>query len=132
MNSSVYKKYCEDQGVTIMTAREIRRRGIEKAVEEAISIASHDTESIYVSVDIDVLSLPYAFGTAAATPEGMEAWDLLEAVFLLGQHPKVRVLDLVCIDPLRDFRDYTARMGASIILAFLAGYVIRSRGGRGY
>lgn len=132
MNSSYYKKYCEDHGVTVISAREIRRRGIENVMEKAVRIASDETDSIYVSVDIDVLSLPYAFGTGAASPEGVEFWDLLEAMFLLGQHPTVRALDLVCIDPLRDFHDYTSRTGASIILTFLAGHVIGKTGGRGY
>ena len=132
MNSSYYKLYCENQGVTVISAREIRKRGIQSVMDKAIDIASQGTESIYVSVDIDVLSLPYAFGTGAATPEGVEAWDLLEALFFLGQHPKVRALDLVCIDPLRDFQNYTTRMGASIILTFLGGYLIRRTGGRGY
>lgn len=132
MNSSYYKKYCEDHRVTIVSAREIRRQGIGSVMEKAVRIASEGTDSIYVSVDIDVLSLPYAFGTGAASPEGVEVWDLLEAMFLLGQHPNVRALDLVCIDPLRDFRDYTSRTGASIILTFLGGHLIEKTGGRGY
>lgn len=132
MNSSYYKKYCEEKGVTIIPSREVRRRGVEDAMGEAISIASNGTDSIYVTVDIDVLSLPYAFGTGAPSAEGLDPWDLLEAMFMLGQHPKVRALDLVCIDPIRDFRDYTSRMGASIILTLLGGYVIRKTGGRGY
>ncbi len=132
MNSSYYKKYCEKKGVSVIPSRDVRRRGIENTMEEAIQIASNGTDSIYVTVDIDVLTLPYAFGTGGPGPEGLDAWDLLEAMFLLGQHPKVRVMDLVCIDPMREFRDYTSRMGASIILTFLGGYVIRKKGGRGY
>jgi len=132
MNSSVYKKYCEDQGITVVSAREIRQRGTEEILKQAIAISSENTEAIYISVDIDVLALPYAFGTSAASPEGLQPWDLLEAMFILGQHPKVVALDIVCIDPLRDFRDYTSRMGASLILTFLGGFVLRHTGGRGY
>ncbi len=132
MNSSYYKKYCEKQGVTIFSAREVRSRGIEKIMEEAIRISTDGTDKIYVSVDIDVLSLPYALGTGGPGAEGLEPWALLEAMFFLGQHPKVCAIDLVCIDPVRDFRDYTSRVGASIILTFLGGYVLRRTGGRGY
>ncbi|MSO93023.1 MAG: formimidoylglutamase [Rhodospirillales bacterium] len=132
MNSHYYRQYCREQGITVITARDIRRRGIQDVMTQAIDIAGNGTDSIYVSLDIDCLALPFTLGTAAATPEGMEAWDLLEALFTLGQHPKVRALDLVCIDPLRDFREYTARMGGSSILTFLGGYVIRKTGGRGY
>lgn len=132
MNSSHYKKYCEGKGVTVITARTIRKQGIEKVMDRAIEIASKEVDSVYVSVDIDVLSLPYAFGTGAASPEGMETWDLLEAMFILGLHPMVRAMDLVCIDPLRDVKDATLRMGASIILTFLGGFLIRKTNGRGY
>lgn len=132
MNSSYYKRYCEEKGATVITARQVRRRGIEEVMQEAIRIVGDGTDAIYVSVDIDVLSLPYAFGTGAASPEGMEPWDLLEGVFALGQDPRVRALDLVCIDPLRDFRDATPKMGASIILTFLGGYLLRKTETRGY
>ena len=132
MNSRYYHDYCREQGVTVISARQVRKRGIEDVMEEAMGIASDGTDAIYVSLDVDCLALPYTLGTAAATPEGMEVWDLLEALFLLGQHPKVRAMDLVCIDPLRDFNEHTARTGTSAILTFLGGYVIRKTGGPGY
>ena len=132
MNSSYYKKYCDEKKVRVISSREVRKKGIEKCMEEAIRIASNNTDSIYVTVDIDVLSLPYAFGTGAPSAEGLNPWDLLEAIFLLGQNPNVRAMDLVCIDPIRDFRDYTSRMGASIICTFLGGFIIRKTGGKGY
>lgn len=132
MNSSSYKKYCDDRGISIVSARKIRQIGIEKALKHALEIVSQNTQAIYISVDIDVLALPFTFGTGVATPEGLSQWDLLEAMFVLGQNPKVVALDIVCIDPLRDFRDYTSRMGASILLTFLGGFVLRHTGGKGY
>ena len=132
MNSSSYKKYCDDQDISIVSARKIHQIGMEKVLKQAVEVASQGTQAIYISVDIDVLSLPYAFGTGAASPEGLSPWDLLEAMFILGKNPKVVALDIVCIDPLRDFRDYTSRMGASILLTFLGGFVLRHTGGKGY
>ena len=132
MNSSRYKNYCEAQGITVFSAREIRKQGMEKALEQAIAIAASDTDAVYISFDIDVLSLPYAFGTGAASAEGLAPWDALEALFILGQHPKVVGLDIVCIDPLRDVQNATARVGTSLILTFLGGFMKRSLGGRGY
>ena len=78
------------------------------------------------------MSSAWAPGTGDSSPEGMEPWDVLEAMFILGEHPKVRALDVVCIDPLRDVRMITARMGVSVILTFLGGYVVGSTGTRGY
>jgi formiminoglutamase len=132
MNSSYYKRYCENRGITVISSREIRRRGMEAVLDQAMEIAATNTDAIYVTVDIDVLSLPYAFGTGAASAEGLEPWSLLEAMFVLGQHPKVVGLDLVCIDPLRDVQSSTARTGAGILLTFLGGVLLRHLGHRGY
>jgi len=132
MNSSTYKKYLDDKGATVITARQIRKRGIEAVIEEAIRIAGEGTDSIFVTIDIDCLSSVYAPGSGASTPEGMSAWDMVEAMFILGQHPKVKALEVCCIDPLLDVRMQTVKMGASAVLTFLGGYVIRRTGGRGY
>ena len=66
------------------------------------------------------------------SPEGLSAWQLLEAMWLCGQHPKVAALDVVEIDPSRDVKDLTARSGCSTILTFLSGLYRRLYGDRGY
>ena len=85
-----------------------------------------------VSVDIDCLAYPWTPGTSAASPEGLSAWDLLEAMFICGQHSQVAALDVVEVDPTRDVHDFTARSGCSVILTFLAGLYRRIYGDRGY
>lgn len=132
MASSRYFRWAREQGVTVVTARDVARRGMETIVAEALAIAGAGTDLIYVSVDIDCLAAPWAPGTSAPSPEGLAAWDLLEAVFACGQDPKVAALDLVEIDPTRDVHDATAKMGCSIVLTFLAGLHRRLHGDNGY
>jgi formiminoglutamase len=132
MNSAYYKGWCEKQGVTIVTAREVRRRGIMDVIAQAIEIAGRGTDAIYVSFDIDVMGAAWAPGTGYASPEGLEPWDVLEAMNVLGQNPKIVAMDYVCMDPLRDVREITAKMGASIVLTFLGGLLRRKTGGKGY
>jgi formiminoglutamase len=110
----------------------VQKRGIEACVADALDIAGDGTDLIYVSVDIDCLAYPFTIGTSAASPEGLSAWQLTEAMFLCGQHPKVAALDVVEIDPSRDIKDLTARSGCSVILTFLAGLYRRLHGNRGY
>lgn len=119
--SAAYARWARERGVLIVTAREVARRGIAECVAEALATAGDGTDLIYLSVDIDCLAAPWAPGTAAPSPEGLAAWDLLEAVFACGRDPKVAALDLVEIDPSRDIGDATAKMGCSILLTFLAG-----------
>jgi formiminoglutamase len=133
MNSSHYKSWVESRGGTIFTGRQVRRTGIDRIVEDALSIASNGTQSIYVTVDIDVLELAYAPGTGVASPEGIPPADLMEAMFLLGQRPEVAAIDFVELDPRRDPSQITTRTFASAMLTFLGGLFLRlHEGWRGY
>ena len=133
MNASYYKRWVEGHGGTIYTARAIRRAGIEETIETALEIAGQGTDAIYVTVDIDVLELGYAPGTAAATADGMSPTDLLEALFILGRDPRVAAIDFVELDPTRDVAEITTRTFGSAILTFLAGLFLRLNDGwRGY
>jgi len=132
MNASPYREWARDQGMTIISGRQVEKRGMEVCVAEALEIAGDGVDLIYVSVDIDCLAYPWTIGTSAASPEGLSAWQLLEGMFACGQHPKVAALDVVEIDPSRDVKDLTARSGCSVILTFLAGLYRRTYGDRGY
>jgi formiminoglutamase len=132
MNSSAYYHWALEQGARIITAREVQRIGIEECVNEALKRAGDGTDLVYVSVDIDCLAFPFTIGTSAASPEGLNAWQLLEGVFACGLDPKVGAFDVVEIDPSRDVKDLTARSGCSVILTFLAGLYRRLHGDAGY
>ena len=133
MNASYYKRWVEGQGGTIYTARAIRRRGMEGTIRSALEIAGDGTDAIYVTVDIDVLEVGYAPGTAAATADGISPNDLFEALFVLGQDQRVAAIDFVELDPHRDVADITTRTFGSAILTFLAGLFLRLNDGwQGY
>lgn len=132
MNASYYRQWANEQGVTTITGRDVYKRGMETCILEALGIAGDGADVIYVSVDIDCLAYPWTPGTSAASPEGLSAWDLLEAMFICGQHSQVAALDVVEVDPTRDVHDFTARSGCSVILTFLAGLYRRIYGDRGY
>lgn len=133
MNASYYKRWVEGHGGTIFTGRQCRNMGIDEVVRQAIEIAGRGTDAIYVTVDIDVLELGYAPGTASATPEGLHPMDLFEALFVLGKTAKVAAIDFVELDPFRDVAQITTRTFASAMLTFLAGlFLRRNNGWKGY
>src|SRR5579871_17569 len=132
MNSSKYKRWAEEQGITIFSARTVRKRGIDDVLAEAIEIASRGTQDLYVSVDLDSLSQVYCLAASGSiTPDGMAATDLLEAVFALGQHPMVGMMDLVEMNPSVDFRNLTSRTAGTVLLTFLGGLLLRLKGANG-
>ena len=125
MNAGSYIRWAREQGATVISGIEVQRRGMAECVAVALRIAGDGTDLVYLSVDIDCLAYPWAIGTAATSPEGLSAWQLLEAAWACGLDPKVAAMDLVEIDPSRDVKDLTSRTGCSVILTFLAGLTRR-------
>ena len=111
--------------MTVITGLEVHRRGMTACIADALKVAGDGADLIYLSVDIDCLAFPFAIGTAGTSPEGLSAWQLLEAVWACGLDPKVVAINLVEIDPSRDVKDLTSRTGCSVMLTFLTGLTRR-------
>jgi formiminoglutamase len=124
-NAKPYRDYARAKGVTQITAREVARTGVAAAVEQALAVAARDTTAVYVTFDVDVVAQSAAPGVAALVPGGITAWDALEAMVLLGRHPRVRALDVVEIDSTQDWRRATARLALHAMLTFVVGYATR-------
>lgn len=127
-NALAYKRYADEQGVRYYTAREVRRRGVEAVVEEALAYLRARVDAIYLTVDMDVLDVAFAPAAPASTPGGLATWDLLEAAYRIGREEKLAAMDLVCLDPHRDGRaQATVKTGAHVVLNVLCGYAQRIR-----
>ena len=118
-------EYARSQGVTTITAREVHRGGIDAALASAVGAASEGTDAIYVTVDGSVLDMPYAYMSSMTTPGGLSGEEMSEAMYTLGQNPKVKALDFVDIYTYLDETENVARVVGSLIMAFLAGYTHR-------
>lgn len=120
-NSPQLEEYAQEQGITVISAMEVQQTGISQAVCKAIEIAGAGTAGIFLSVDIDVLNLAYAPGTAAPNPFGLSAMDLQLALRMIGASGKVLGADLVEISPPYDQNNLTGSVGASLLLSLLYG-----------
>jgi formiminoglutamase len=120
-NSREYTQYALNQGVTVYTMKDVRKRGMLALVTEAYETLSQKVDTIYLSVDIDVLDQTFAPGCPAIGPGGMTTEDLFEGVKWLGAQKKTQAIDIVEIDPKQDFRDMTSRVGVFTFLSFLIG-----------
>lgn len=118
-NTKYYLDYAKEQGITVITAREVHKRGIEDVVLQALEIASKDVDAIWLSFDIDGLDFAAAPGTCAPNPGGLSAQQGLEAVWLIGQHEKCRGMDLLEVSPPLDINSLTSQMGAALAMQFL-------------
>jgi formiminoglutamase len=121
-NTKNLKQYADEQGVNYFTLRQARKRGIANTVKHCLEELSTKVDSIYLTVDMDVLDIAYAPGVPASTPGGMTTEELLDAVLAAGQHSKVKAMDIVCLDPLKDtLVQPTVKLGTHIFLTFLTG-----------
>ena len=109
--------YAEKAGIEFITAQQIRREGVEQTLK-ALKRKLADVESVYVSVDMDVLDPAYAPAVQNPEPDGLEGHTLLD--ILCGICGKSIVgLDVVEVAPNYDF-GVTAVQAAKTIFEFLS------------
>ncbi len=124
-NSHVYAQVAREAGITVVTMNQIRARGIEAVVTDALTYLSQRVEMIYVDFDIDVLDRIFAPACPGSRPGGLTPWELRRAAFLCGQHPQVRAMDIVEVDPTQDIAEVTVLVMGACLLSFAAGVVNR-------
>ncbi len=126
-NSLPYRRWCEEQGITVYTMEVVEAWGIEDVVGTALDALARDCDLVYVDVDLDVLDRAAAPGCPGARPGGMRVRDLAAGVRMCGAHPKVTAMDFVEVDPTRDHDGLTLDALATVFLAAAAGYAERPR-----
>jgi formiminoglutamase len=100
-------------------------QGAGAVVREALEYLEQRVERIYVDLDLDVLDRVYSPATPGSRPGGLAPHHVRKAAHICGTHPKVRVLDLVEMDPTRDIADATALAAAACLLEFASGVLRR-------
>lgn len=125
-NTKDLKMYAEEHGVNYITLRKARKKGIEETVLACLAALSEKVDTIYVTVDMDVLDIAYAPGVPASTPGGMTTAELLDGVLAVAKHQKVKAMDIVCLDPQKDSNvQPTVKLGTHVFLTFLTGVMMR-------
>jgi formiminoglutamase len=119
-NARAYHEYTKQHGVSVYHMKHVQERGIKDIIEESITKLRPHVDTIYVSVDMDVLDQAFAPGCPAIGPGGMDSTSLLQAIEMLGREPLVGGMDIVEIDPTLDFRDMTSRVAVHLIITFLS------------
>jgi formiminoglutamase len=122
-NAEPHARWAREAGISFLTPRTVRARGIDVVVVEAISRV--EQSRIWVDFDIDCLDRAFAPGAAAALPGGLVPADLERAAFLLGRHHSVVGMDVVEVDPTMDVAGITVRAACAVALAFCAGVAAR-------
>lgn len=125
-NTKELKEYADAHGVNYITLRNARKKGFEATVLASLEALAAKVDTIYLTVDMDCLDIAYAPGVPASTPGGLTSEELLNGVLAAGRHPKVKAMDIVCLDPLKDSAvGQTVKLGTHVFLTFLSGVMQR-------
>ncbi len=128
--SEYYRDIVRAMGITVFKPADVRRRGIEEVMAEALERAAAETDALYISVDVDVFDPPYVPGTNSPAHGGLMPWEVVEALVMAGRHPLTRAVDVMEIAPPLDVSRITSTLGAELLMQFLGALALRTRDGR--
>jgi arginase len=107
-------------GVRIIAMDEVKRRGMDAAMSEALAIATRGTAGFGLTIDLDGFDPTDAPGVGLREPDGFRVAPTLAALALPARHPALRALEIVEYIPEFDERRRTAKLVRDLIVALLA------------
>ncbi|MGE7843474.1 agmatinase family protein [Lysinibacillus sp. NPDC093712] len=127
-NSPEMIYYAREQGMHMITLKQMRRDGIQLTIREMLRQLMHEVDRIYVSVDLDALDITFAPDVPAATPGGLTAYELFDILKLIGENEGVRHIDFIYADPKHnELRIETVKTGVTAFLQWLTGIQLDHR-----
>jgi formiminoglutamase len=126
-NSAAYARRAAEWGIRVVTLDELRRRGIDDVVAEALEIAgAGEDPRVHLDIDVDVCDRAVAPGCPASVPGGLQAWELRALTRAVASDPRVVSADIAEVDATADADDArTVRLAALCVLELLAGLAAR-------
>lgn len=126
-NSAAYARRAADWGIRVITLDELRRRGIDDVVAEAVEVAGAGADPrVHLDIDVDVCDRSVAPGCPASVPGGLQAWELRALTRAVAADARVVSADLAEVDATADADDArTVRLAALCVLELLTGLAAR-------
>ncbi|PKH52737.1 arginase [Tenacibaculum sp. Bg11-29] len=98
------EKQMEKYGIKNYMVAEVRYRGLEVCVNEALDKLS-DCDVIYVSFDVDAMDCDMiSYGTGTPVPKGFDDKEIVKIINGLLESKKVVCVEFVEVNPLLDFK----------------------------
>lgn len=113
----------KDAGVTLFSTDDIHEKGMDTIMEEAIKIAGDGTNGIHISYDLDVIDPLLAPGVSVPAKDGINLEEAFIAADKIIEHKdKIKSLDLVEYNPLRDIEDKTKNIADRLLNEFICNF----------
>ena len=107
--------------VRVFMMEEVRRRGLDSVLAEALVIATSGTAGYGVSIDLDVVTPEEAPGVGTPVAGGARAAELAHALQQISRQPGLVALELVEYSPRQDRDGCSARVAVDLLAAALCG-----------
>lgn len=105
-----------DAGVTIFTTEDVKNEGADKIMKKAIDIASHNTNGVHISLDLDVIDPIIAPGVSIPEDNGISDTEMYLIVDEILKHKDlVKSIDLVELNPDLDIDNKTKDIALTIL-----------------
>jgi agmatinase len=115
-----------EMGITSFFAHDVRGRGIEVVVEEAIGIVGDG--ATFLSIDVDALDPAFAPGTGTPEPGGLTSAELLWAARTVAAELEIVGADVVEVIPTNfGSADITALVAERAVREVMTGIALRRR-----
>ena len=113
-------KLLERLNVRIYYMEEVKKRGFQTVLREAIARVSKGTIGYGASLDIDVVDPIDAQGFGSPEPEGIRAKELLQGLTLLSIDPHLKAFEFVEFNPHLDREGKTLKLCKNILSTVLS------------
>jgi formiminoglutamase len=126
-NSVAYARRAAEYGITVIGLDDVRRRGVDDVMAQALGVAGAGGGGIHLDIDVDVCDRSVAPGCPASVPGGLAAWQLRALARAAASDPRLISADIVEVDATADTPDQrTVRLAALCVLELLAGLGTRA------
>jgi arginase family enzyme len=116
-------------GIRIFTIDEVKDRGIEVVMQEALEIVNDGTHGLYASLDVDVMEPGLMPAQKAPEFWGMTTDEIMQALRMIS-HERLIGFDVCEMTPDYDINGMGAQFCARVVVEILAGLAQRKRDGK--
>lgn len=128
-NSSSQLEYAKQMGASVFHMGEIRERGMEAVINDAINIAYEKTKHVYVTICSDCIDAAFNPG-GPADFNGLVPYELFTSLYKLGI-AGISGLDYVEVYPNQDANSFSSHLASWAIIYALVGMASRKKEGKG-